>query len=45
MLWSALVVLLVVAQSALVWLTFNFEGVRAQEQAEAASSATAADVR
>ena len=45
LLWSALVVLLVVAQSALVWLTVNFEGVRAQEQAEAASSAAAADVR
>ena len=45
LLWSALVVLLVVAQSALVWLTVNFEGVRAQEQAEAASGAAAADVR
>ena len=45
LLWGALVVLLVVAQSALVWLTVNFESVRAQEQAEAASAAAAADLR
>ncbi len=45
LLWGALVGLLVVAQSLLVWLTVNYEGVRAQEQAEAASAGAAADVR
>ena len=45
LLWGALIVLLVVAQSALVWLTVNFEGVRAQEHTEAAAAAAAADLR
>ena len=44
-LWGALVVLLVVAQSLLVYLTANHERVRAQEQVEAAATAAAADVR
>ncbi len=45
LLWSALVALLVVAQSALVWLTINYERARKQEQVEAASVTVAADVR
>ncbi|MGD9832515.1 MAG: sensor histidine kinase [Piscinibacter sp.] len=44
-LWGALVALLVVAQSLLVYLTANYEKVRAQEQVEAAATAAAADVR
>lgn len=44
-LWGALVALLVVAQSLLVYLTANYERVRAQEQVEAAATASAADVR
>lgn len=44
-LWGALVALLVVAQSLLVYLTANYERVRAQEQVEAASATAAADVR
>ena len=44
-LWGALVALLVVAQSLLVYLTANYERVRAQEQVEAAATAAAADVR
>ncbi|WP_298833685.1 ATP-binding protein [uncultured Piscinibacter sp.] len=44
-LWGALVVLLVVAQSLLVFLTANYERVRAQDQVEAAATAAAADVR
>ncbi len=44
-LWIALVALLVVAQSLLVYLTANYEKVRAQEQVEAAATAAAADVR
>ena len=45
MLWGALVALLVVAQSLLVWLTINHERSRAQEQTEAASLLAADDVR
>jgi two-component system, LuxR family, sensor histidine kinase DctS len=45
LLWGALVALLVVAQSLLVWLTVNHERSRAQEQAEAASMVAADDVR
>ena len=45
LLWGALVALLVVAQSLLVWLTINHERSRAQEQAEAASLLAADDVR
>jgi len=45
LLWGALVALLVVAQSLLVWLTVNHESNRAQEQAEAASMVAADDVR
>ncbi len=45
LLWGALVTLLVVAQSALVWLTIKDEHARAQEQVEAVSMAVAADVR
>jgi two-component system sensor histidine kinase DctS len=44
-LWGALVALLVVAQSLLVYLTVNYEQVRAQEQVDAAATAAAADVR
>lgn len=44
-LWGALVALLVVAQSMLVYLTANYERVRAQEQVDAAATAAAADVR
>ncbi|MFT3953888.1 MAG: ATP-binding protein [Piscinibacter sp.] len=44
-LWGALVALLVVAQSLLVFLTANYERVRAQDQVEASATAAAADVR
>jgi len=44
-LWAALVALLVVAQSLLVFLTANYERVRAQDQVEAAATAAAADIR
>ena len=44
-LWGALVALLVVAQSMLVYLTANYERVRAQEQVDTATSAAAADIR
>ncbi len=43
-LWSALVGLLVVAQSALVWLTINYESARALEQTDAAATSAAGDV-
>ena len=45
LLWVALVALLAVAQSALVWLTINYESTRAQEQVESVSAGVAADVR
>ncbi|MEO8279484.1 MAG: ATP-binding protein [Ideonella sp.] len=44
-LWLALVCLLLIAQTALVWLTFNFEINRLQEEVESASSRIAADIR
>ena len=44
-LWGALVALLAVAQSLLVFLTANYERVRAQDQVEASATAAAADVR
>ncbi len=45
LLWGALMGLLVVAQSLLVWLTVNYESSRAQEQVEATSASVAADVK
>jgi two-component system, LuxR family, sensor histidine kinase DctS len=45
LLWGALVALLVIAQSLLVWLTINYESSRAQEQVETASAGVAADVK
>jgi two-component system sensor histidine kinase DctS len=45
LLWSALVALLAVAQSALVWLTLNYESTRAQEHVEAVSAGVVADVK
>lgn len=44
-LWGALMALLVVAQSLLVWLTANYESARAQEHADAMSTSVAADVK
>jgi two-component system, LuxR family, sensor histidine kinase DctS len=44
-LWGALVGLLIVAQSLLVWLTISHERNRAQDQVEQAAAAAAADVR
>ena len=44
-LWGLLVVLLVVAQSLLVYLTARYETLRGQEQADAAAAGAAADVR
>jgi two-component system, LuxR family, sensor histidine kinase DctS len=44
-LWGALIALLIVAQSLLVWLTLSHERNRAQEQVEQAAAAAAADVR
>ena len=45
LLWGALMALLVIAQSMLVWLTVNYESTRAQEQVDSASSGVAADVK
>jgi two-component system sensor histidine kinase DctS len=45
LLWGALVGLMAVAQSALVWLTLNYESTRAQEAVDAVSAAAAADVK
>jgi two-component system sensor histidine kinase DctS len=45
LLWALLVLLLVVAQSLLVWMTVAYESNRAQEQAEAAANDAAADLR
>ncbi len=44
-LWLALVSLLLIGQTALVWLTFNFEINRLQEDVETASASIAADIR
>jgi two-component system, LuxR family, sensor histidine kinase DctS len=45
LLWAALVVLLLVAQSLLVWLTLGYEETRAQDRADEAAAAAAAEVR
>ena len=45
LLWSALIGLLVVAQSLLVWLTVAYESNRAQEEVETAAASVVADVR
>ncbi len=43
--WAALVALLAVAQSLLVWLTANYESTRAQEDVEATSATLAVEIR
>jgi two-component system sensor histidine kinase DctS len=45
LLWGALVALLAVAQSLLVWMTVNYESARAQEQVDAVSAEVAADAK
>jgi two-component system sensor histidine kinase DctS len=45
LLWGALVALIAVAQSLLVWLTLEYESNRAQEQTELAAASVAADVK
>jgi len=45
LLWGALVALLAIAQSALVWLTLNYESTRAQEAVDAVSQGVAADLK
>ena len=45
LLWSALVGLLLVAQSLLVWLTLDFESNRTQEQLDGVAAGLAADIR
>lgn len=45
LLWSALVGLILVAQSLLVWLTLDFENNRAQEQVDAAAASAIGDLR
>ncbi len=45
MLWGALVALLAVAQSMLVWLSFKYENNRAQDRVDAVSAAVAADIK
>jgi len=45
LLWGALMALLVVAQSMLVWLTVNYESARGQEQVDSAAAGVAADVK
>jgi two-component system sensor histidine kinase DctS len=45
LLWGTLVALLLVAQTLLVWLTFNYESNRAQEEAESAAVSVVAGVR
>jgi two-component system sensor histidine kinase DctS len=44
-LWAALVGMLLVAQSLLVWLTLDYEAGRAQERAEDAATGAAAEMR
>ncbi|MES2888609.1 MAG: ATP-binding protein [Pseudomonadota bacterium] len=44
-LWAALVLLLLVGQSMLVWLTLNYESTRLQEQVDAVGLAVTSDVR
>ncbi len=45
LLWGALVSLLLVAQSLLVWLTLDYENNRAQEQVDAAAVASIGELR
>jgi two-component system sensor histidine kinase DctS len=45
LLWGALMALLVVAQSMLVWLSISYESSRTQEQVDAVSAGAAADIR
>ncbi|MBL8303597.1 MAG: PAS domain S-box protein, partial [Ideonella sp.] len=45
LLWGALVALLVVAQSLLVWLTVDYESNRAQEEVDASAAAVATGLR
>lgn len=45
LLWGALVGLLLVAQSLLVWLTLDYENNRAQEQVDAAAASAIGDLR
>lgn len=45
LLWGALVGLLLVAQSLLVWLTLDYENNRAQEQVDAAAATAIGDLR
>ncbi|OYT89230.1 MAG: PAS domain-containing sensor histidine kinase [Burkholderiales bacterium PBB6] len=44
-LWAALVLLLLVAQSLLLWLTFSYEESRAQDQADTAAAAGSLEMR
>ena len=44
-LWAALVTMLLVGQTALVWLTLDYESGRAQERADEAATHAAADFR
>jgi two-component system sensor histidine kinase DctS len=45
LLWGALVGLLLVAQTLLVWLTLDYENNRAQEQVDAAAASAIGDLR
>ncbi|NDY91992.1 two-component system sensor histidine kinase NtrB [Ideonella livida] len=45
LLWGALVGLIVVAQSALVWLTLSYEASRAQDLADSAAATGASEMR
>ena len=45
LLWGALVGLLLIAQSLLVWLTLNYESNRAQEQVDDAAAASIGDLK
>ena len=45
LLWTALVALLLVAQSLLVWLTLNYESNRAQEQVDNVAATVGVDLR
>lgn len=45
LLWGALVALLIVAQSLLVWLTLSYEDARAQEQVDQAATEVAARIK
>lgn len=45
LLWGALVSLLLVAQSLLVWLTLDYESNRAQEQVDAAAALSVGDLK